>query len=248
MKTFSYVLFGNYIKKRYDKTIKKEWGSYMRRVTILGSGMMGKQIATFLINNNMTVDLVKVTDTKDWQKDLAKLEAYVTKRLFKLEYINRLQVKHLEDVLTDGITSDLVIEAVVEDLVAKQVLFGRVLAVIAPETIIATNTSTLSITRIAEGFKASEKNRFLGLHFFAPVRHMKLVEVIPHELLSQVYVKKINHFISNQLGKEAIVVKDVLGFLANRIGFFANHDVMRLSEHYGMAPELVDYLSCHALK
>lgn len=220
----------------------------MKQVTILGAGMMGKQIATFLVNHNIGVDLVKVTPTQQWSKEEATIRQYIAKRLLKPAFIERLTIKPLDDVLSTGITSDLVIESIVEDLSAKQKLFAHILPVTSAGTLLASNTSSLSIAHLAADFSDSDKQRFSGLHFFAPVRQMRLVEVIPHDDLLPEYQDKLVQFVSKQLGKEAIVVKDVLGFLANRIGFFANHDLMRLGEEAQISPLIIDYLSSRVLK
>src|SRR5207244_12398552 len=112
--------------------------------------------------------------------------------------------------------SDLVIEAIIEKEEAKKELFARLEPQLRPEAILASNTSTIPITRLAAGLKRPE--RFCGLHFFNPVRRMKLVEVIRGAKTSDATVAKAGAF-ATRIGKSPIVVNEGPGFLAHRLLF-----------------------------
>lgn len=111
-------------------------------------------------------------------------------------------------------TADLVIEAIVEDLAAKHAIYERLEAVVSPQTILCSNTSTLPITQLAAKLKHAD--RFCGLHFFNPVRKMQLVEVIAGEQTSDETLATVTGY-ARSLGKTPVVVRDSPGFLVNRL-------------------------------
>ncbi len=111
-------------------------------------------------------------------------------------------------------SADMVVEAIVEELAAKHALYERLEAVVTPQTILCSNTSTLPITRLAAKLKHPE--RFCGLHFFNPVRKMQLVEVIRGEQTSDETLAMVTSY-ARALGKTPVVVRDSPGFLVNRL-------------------------------
>ncbi len=111
-------------------------------------------------------------------------------------------------------TAEVVIEAIVEDLTAKHALYERLEAVVSPQAILCSNTSTLPITQLAAKLKHPE--RFCGLHFFNPVRKMQLVEVIRGEQTSDETLATVTAY-ARALGKTPVVVRDSPGFLVNRL-------------------------------
>ena len=123
--------------------------------------------------------------------------------------------------------ADVVIEAVVEDLDAKQRLFAEVERRAPPAALLASNTSSLSIGLIAAALK--EPGRLLGMHFFNPVHLMKLVEIVTHARTPGSAVARALG-IARQLGKEPIVVKDAPGFASSRLGVALGLEAMRMLE------------------
>lgn len=220
----------------------------IKRITILGTGMMGKQLAAFLLNSHLEVTLVKVSSSQNLQEDEQAVLSYIKKRLYEASYIQHFHFQSLEAYLEQRIDADLMIEAVVEDLEVKQSLLQRLSCQLGEHTFIATNTSSLSLEKIASSLNPDMTRRFLGLHFFAPVRQMPLVEVCYHSEFEEQYKPLIEEFVAKTLGKEMIIANDVLGFIANRIGFYANYDLMRLGEEADIGIEAIDFLSVHALK
>lgn len=204
--------------------MKKENGAEaepaaVNRVGVLGGGLMGAGIS------HVSVAKAKVpVRIKDVSNDGVLNALNYNYKLFEKQRKRRiiskagLQSKMLQ--LSGGIdfTSfnhiDVVIEAVFEDLDLKQVMVADIEANSKPETIFATNTSSLPIHKIAE--KAERPENIVGLHYFSPVEKMPLVEVIPHETTSEETISTVVALAKKQ-GKTPIVVKDKAGFYVNRI-------------------------------
>jgi 3-hydroxyacyl-CoA dehydrogenase/enoyl-CoA hydratase/3-hydroxybutyryl-CoA epimerase len=131
---------------------------------------------------------------------------------------------------------DVVVEAVVEDLGIKQKVFRELADLAGPSTVLASNTSSLSVTKMAEGCRAPE--RVVGLHFFNPVDRMPLVEVVRGAQSSEEALERTVLF-ARRLGKTVILVQDRPGFLVNRLLLpYMNEAAYLVSA--GMAPERVD--------
>ena len=204
--------------------MKKENGAEaepaaVNKVGVLGGGLMGAGIS------HVSVAKAKVpVRIKDVSNDGVLNALNYNYKLFEKQRKRRiiskagLQSKMLQ--LSGGIdfTSfnhiDVVIEAVFEDLDLKQAMVADIEANAKPETIFATNTSSLPIHKIAE--KAERPENIVGLHYFSPVEKMPLVEVIPHETTSEETISTVVALAKKQ-GKTPIVVKDRAGFYVNRI-------------------------------
>ncbi|MFV8405095.1 fatty acid oxidation complex subunit alpha FadJ [Vibrio harveyi] len=204
--------------------MKKENGAEaepaaVNRVGVLGGGLMGAGIS------HVSVAKAKVpVRIKDVSNDGVLNALNYNYKLFEKQRKRRiiskagLQSKMLQ--LSGGVdfTSfnhiDVVIEAVFEDLDLKRTMVADIEANAKPETIFATNTSSLPIHKIAE--KAERPENIVGLHYFSPVEKMPLVEVIPHETTSEETISTVVALAKKQ-GKTPIVVKDKAGFYVNRI-------------------------------
>jgi 3-hydroxybutyryl-CoA dehydrogenase len=123
--------------------------------------------------------------------------------------------------------ADLVIEAVAEDLAAKEQLFRQLDAVVGDAAILATNTSSLSVTQIASATRRPA--RVVGMHFFNPVHIMKLVEVIAHPQ-SDPAVIAVAREVADRMGKTTILVRDTPGFASSRLGVVLGLEAMRMVE------------------
>lgn len=133
--------------------------------------------------------------------------------------------------------ADIVIEAVVEDLTLKQRLFGELERLTGARTILATNTSSLPISRIAE--RVSQRGRVLGTHFFNPVSKMKLVELVVHEDTEPAVLDAAKALVAT-LGKTSIVVRDSPGFASTRLGVALGLEAMRMLEAGVASAEDID--------
>jgi 3-hydroxybutyryl-CoA dehydrogenase len=190
----------------------------IKTVTIIGSGTMGNGIAQVLASYDFNVNLV---DLKQELLDKAvagiskSLDRFVKKEKITQERKN--EIMNLISTSTDlNISKDsqLVIEAVIENIDVKLKIFYELDKICAPEVIFATNTSSLPITQIASA--TSRPDKFIGMHFMNPVPMMKLIELIRGMVTSDETYKIIKE-LSEFIGKTPVEVKDYPGFIANRI-------------------------------
>jgi 3-hydroxybutyryl-CoA dehydrogenase len=141
--------------------------------------------------------------------------------------------------LTDMLSCDIVIEAIIEKREPKEELFRLLEKILMNDTIIATNTSSISISQLALGLKHPE--RFVGIHFFNPAHIMKLIEVIPGAKTSENTLRSTYAFIQ-QLGKTAVLAKDVPGFIVNRVARNFYNESLRIVQEQVADVETVDKL------
>lgn len=188
------------------------------KLCVIGSGTMGSGIAQCAAENGIETTLYDV-DEKALQRGLANIKNFIGKKLDKGKITPAVhdgivaRVKGstaLEEALA-GV--DMVVEAVFENIVLKTDVFRKIDAICPAGVVLASNTSTLSISRIAAA--TANPHRVIGTHFFSPVPVMKLVEVIRGRDTSEDTVKTALEF-SRQIGKTAILAKDVPGFIVNR--------------------------------
>jgi 3-hydroxybutyryl-CoA dehydrogenase len=136
-------------------------------------------------------------------------------------------VTPVADLPTAARDADLVVEAVIEDLALKRSLFKQLDTLVAGSAILATNTSSLSVARIAEATHSPE--RVVGMHFFNPVHIMKLVEIVTHEGCSQAVIASARGA-AERMGKTTILVRDTPGFASSRLGVALGLEAMRMLE------------------
>jgi len=188
------------------------------RVGVVGGGLMGSGIATVFASRLLPVRIRDVSPA-DVGKALRHVADHFTaqarrRRLTPLAARDRMDRVSGGTSLAELAGADLVVEAVPEILALKRRVFAELEAVVRPDAILASNTSTLPIARIAEGLARPE--RVIGMHFFFPAPRMPLVEIIPSARTSPETVAAVVA-VARACGKTAIVVKDAPGFLVNRI-------------------------------
>ena len=191
----------------------------MKTISVIGAGTMGNGIAHVFAMKGYRVNLVDISE-----KALEKALATITKNLDRMLAKERITEKDKSDTLAnlttltsmeDGVkNSDLVVEAATENVELKLKIFRQMDEFAPAECILATNTSSISITKIAAATSRPEK--VIGMHFMNPVPIMKLVEVIRGYATSDEVTKKIME-LSEGLGKSPVEVNDYPGFVANRI-------------------------------
>uniref|UniRef100_A0A1B0C9M7 3-hydroxyacyl-CoA dehydrogenase n=1 Tax=Lutzomyia longipalpis TaxID=7200 RepID=A0A1B0C9M7_LUTLO len=239
----------------------------IEKVVVIGGGLMGAGIAQVAASSGFRVTLVEINEqlVEKAKANIQKSLGRVAKKQFKDDEgaqngfisttLGRLDATcNLTDAVRD---TDLVIEAIVENMKVKHDLFAKIDSVAPQHTIFASNTSSLSITEIASITKRTD--RFGGLHFFNPVPVMKLLEVIRTESTSDDTYKKMMDF-GQGMGKVCITCKDTPGFVVNRLlvpylaeavrlyerGDASAKDIdiaMKLGAGYPMGPlELADYV------
>ena len=224
----------------------------IKKVAILGAGVMGAQIAAHCINARIRVVLFDLPSTGGQHS--GDKNAIATKAVDGLKKLSPaplgiasdaslIEVANYDDDL-DALTScDLVIEAIAERLDWKHDLYAKVASSIAPDAIFASNTSGLSITSLADGMPDALKSRFCGVHFFNPPRYMHLVELIPTVDTDPAILDRLETFLTATLGKGVIRAKDTPNFIANRVGIFSMLATMHEADHYGLSYDVVDDLT-----
>ena len=210
---------------------------------IVGAGLMGGGIAHLTSSHDIP------TRIRDVNFEPLKKALKTAREIFDYSLRNRKlkknQVEYKMGLISPTVTyqgfenTDIVIEAVVEDLSIKQKVFKELSQIISPRAVLASNTSALSIGRLAEAVSYPE--RVVGLHFFNPVQRMPLVEIIKSEKTSDQTLAQVIAF-ARGLGKTVIVVQDRPGFLVNRILFPYLNEAASLLEE-GMQIEKIDRIA-----
>jgi 3-hydroxyacyl-CoA dehydrogenase / enoyl-CoA hydratase / 3-hydroxybutyryl-CoA epimerase / enoyl-CoA isomerase len=213
------VFMGDQYLKKISKKITKD-ASPVKFGAVLGAGIMGGGIAYQSASSGVGV-LMK--DIKTEQLDLGMGEAskLLNKQLERKKITPDKMAKIISSITptlsyADFTHTDFVVEAVVENEKVKKAVLGEVENLVPVETILASNTSTISISKLALELKRPEN--FCGMHFFNPVHLMPLVEIIRGAKTSEATIAKAVSY-ANQMGKTPIVVNDCAGFLVNRILF-----------------------------
>ena len=191
----------------------------MKKITIIGAGTMGNGIAHTFAQKDFKVSIVDISDD-NLQKAVATISKNLDRMIAKEKITSEEKIKTLKniDTTTDfnqGVAnSDLVVEAATENVELKLKIFKDLDGICKPETILATNTSSISITQIAN--VTNRKDKVIGMHFMNPVPIMKLVEVIRGKQTSDESTNTIMQ-LSKELNKIPVEVNDAPGFVANRI-------------------------------
>lgn len=191
----------------------------MKKIAVIGAGTMGNGIAHVFAQNGYSVNLIDVSK-ESLQKGLATITKNLDRMLNKQKISESDKLKALENItcfetLSEGVlNANLIVEAATENKEIKLKIFKELDTLCNPETILATNTSSISITEIAAVTKRAEK--IIGMHFMNPVPIMKLVEVIRGYSTSDSTSKTIIQ-LTKELGKTPTEVNDYPGFVANRI-------------------------------
>jgi 3-hydroxybutyryl-CoA dehydrogenase len=211
-------------------------------VAIIGSGTMGGGIAQVAATAGCKVKIYD-TNLDALAKSKSNLENTLSKLVEKAK-IDEHEKSRIENNISYPQTlgelshSDLVIEAIIENLEIKQKLFSDLEKIVSENTILASNTSSLSITSIASSCKNSE--RVIGIHFFNPAPLMQLVEVIPAIQTSNEVLQKTTYIISDWK-KVVAVAKDTPGFIVNRVARPFYSEALRIYEEGFASFETIDY-------
>lgn len=222
----------------------------MKKVAIVGAGMMGREIAIVYAKAGHQVSIVDATEelaleAKKKQEEI--LDREIKKGRLgtddKDAILSRITPVSDKKMLAD---CDYITEAIPEVLEMKEDLFRELDAICKPETVFLTNTSTFSVTKLSLAVSRERKARFLGTHFFSPASVMKCVEVIPGHLCDEEVAKEVYDMLS-EMGKEAVMVKDVTGFLVNRIYHAIMCEAQRVLEEGVASVEDIDRACRYAL-
>jgi 3-hydroxyacyl-CoA dehydrogenase len=229
----------------------------IRRAGVIGAGVMGSGIAAHFANAGVQVVLLDIVppDLKDAEKSdprarnrfsaggldkalKARPAAFFHKRNARL-----VSVGNTEDDLGKLKDCDLVIEAVLERLDVKQALFERLEKILSDTCVVASNTSGLRIDDMMKGRSDAFAKRFLVMHFFNPVRYMKLLELVCGPKTDPAVFARVRKFGEDVLGKGIVVGKDTPNFVGNRIGAHAMMTTIHLMLEDGLSPEDIDAIT-----
>jgi 3-hydroxyacyl-CoA dehydrogenase len=220
----------------------------VRKAAVLGAGVMGAQIAAHLVNANVPAVLYELP-AKEGDPNGNVLKAIDNLR--KLEpsplavkaKADLIEVANYDRDLERLKDCDIVIEAISERMDWKSDLYRRVAPHLAEHAIFASNTSGLSINRLAQAFPEGQRRHFCGVHFFNPPRYMHLVEVIPAATTEPALLDELEKFLVTTLGKGVIRAKDTPNFIANRVGVFSLLATIHHAQRLDIGFDVVDALT-----
>ncbi|MBK7717980.1 MAG: enoyl-CoA hydratase/isomerase family protein [Simplicispira sp.] len=220
----------------------------VKKVAVLGAGVMGAQIAAHLVNVKVPVVLFDLP-AKEGPKN-----GIVTKAVEGLKKLKPSPLGVADDAALIGQANyeehleqlrdcDLIIEAIAERMDWKLDLYKKIAPFVNPNAIVASNTSGLSITKLSEALPENIKPRFCGIHFFNPPRYMTLVELINTPTTAPEVLDQLEAFVTSGLGKGVVRAHDTPNFVANRVGIAGMLATMKEVENFGLTFDVVDDLT-----
>ncbi len=226
----------------------------IKKVAVLGSGVMGSRIACHFANIGVEVLLLDIVpkdapegDKKARNKIVNDALDFALKSnpspIYRKSFAKRITTGNFDDNLKDIATCDWTIEVVVERLDIKQKVFEKVEKYRKPGTLITSNTSGIPIHLMAEGRSEDFKKHFCGTHFFNPPRYLRLLEIIPTVDTAKEVTDFLMLYGEQFLGKTTVLAKDTPAFIGNRVGVYSMMHVLHLVEEMGMTVEEVDKLT-----
>lgn len=235
----------------------------IRKVAVIGSGVMGSRIACHFAGIGVQVLLLDIvppalTDAET-AKGLSLADNAVRNRIVNDALLATLKSKpaavytkdvaanintgNITDDLTGIATCDWIIEVVVERLEVKQQLFAEIEKHRRPGTLVTSNTSGIPIHLMNEGHSEDFRQHFCGTHFFNPPRYLRLLEIIPGPDTKQEVLDFLSDYGSRFLGKTTVLCKDTPAFIANRVGVFGFMAVFKAMQELGLSVDDVDALT-----
>jgi len=220
----------------------------VRKVAVLGAGVMGAQIAAHLVNCKVPVVLFDLA-AKEGPKSGIAIKAIDNLKKLKPaplgvpEDAALIQPANYEEHLALLGECDLVIEAIAERMDWKLDLYTKIAPHVPAQALLASNTSGLSITKLSAALPESIQSRFCGIHFFNPPRYMALVELIDTPTTEPRVLDALEAFVTTFLGKSVVRAKDTPNFIANRVGVAGMLATMKEAEHFGLSVDVVDDLT-----
>jgi len=220
----------------------------IRKVAVLGAGVMGAQIAAHCANADLPVILFDLPAKEGAANGIVARSLAALKKLNPAPFAAKDRAQYVEAAnygsdLAKLADCDLVIEAIAEKLEWKLDLYQKVAPHLKPGAVFATNTSGLSIGALSECMPEARRSRFCGMHFFNPPRYMPLVELIPAAQTEPALLDALEAWVTTRLGKNVIRAKDTPGFVANRVGVFSILAVFHHAARLGLAFDEVDLLT-----
>jgi len=220
----------------------------VKKVAVLGAGVMGAQIAAHLVNLRVPVLLFDLPAAEGPKSGIAIKAIEGLKKLKPAslgvpEDAALIEPANYEEHLALLKGCDLIIEAIAERMDWKTALYEKIAPFVATHAIVASNTSGLSITQLSQALPEALKPRFCGIHFFNPPRYMALVELINTPSTGPDVLDALEAFVTSTLGKGVIRALDTPNFVANRVGVAGMLAIMHEAEHFGLSYDVVDDLT-----
>ena len=231
---------------------KKISNIIVKKVAVLGAGVMGSQIAAHLVNCGVRVVLFDLAAKEGDKSSIAKnaIKAFRKQKPAPLaisSLAGLIKPANYEDDLPELESCDLVIEAIAERMEWKKDLYDRIEPHLKEDVILGSNTSGLSVNDLATVLNERLKSRFVGMHFFNPPRYMHLLELIPCKETSNNVLSSLEGFCVKGLGKGVVIAKDTPNFIGNRIGVFSMLAVMHYAEKLDIPFDVVDKITAKPL-
>lgn len=235
----------------------------IKKIAIIGSGIMGSGIACHFANIGVDVLLLDIVPRALNEKEKAKgltledksvrnrlvidaLTASIKSKpapLYHESFANRITIGNIEDDISKVKDVDWIMEVVVERLDIKQQVFEKLEKYRTPGTLITSNTSGIPIKFMSEGRSEDFQKHFCGTHFFNPARYLKLFEIIPGPKTDASILEFLNEYGEKFLGKTSVIAKDTPAFIGNRIGIFSIQSLFHAVKDLDLTIEDVDKLS-----
>ena len=225
----------------------------LKKVAVLGSGVMGSGIACHLANVGMEVLMLDIVPkeagndktSRNLMVNTALQTAIKSKPapLYDKTFASRIQTGNFEDDFEKIGDADWIIEVVVERLDIKKLILEKVDQFRKKGSLVSSNTSSIPIKLLAEGRSEAFKSHFCGTHFFNPARYLRLLEVIPTVDTAPEITDFFMEFGTVTLGKQTVLCKDTPAFIGNRIGVLSGTEITLLTEKYQFKIEEVDAMT-----
>ena len=217
------------------------------KVGVVGAGAMGSGIVALCASAGLPVVLLDIPGADDRGKPardgLAKAVKAKPAPFMDPARAALVTTGNTEDDLGLLADCDWIVEAIIELPKPKQELFAKLEKITKRDCIVASNTSGIPMNVLIEGRSEAFKQRFIGTHFFNPVRYMHLLEIIPTTHTSPETLREMRAFSQRVLGKGVVLCKDTPGFVANRLGMAGMVRTIRLMEKIGLTIDEVDTLT-----
>ena len=236
--------------------MSKNTNRHIRRVAVLGSGVMGSGIACHFANVGLEVLMLDILprDMEATQTNPAVRNSVATQALqaaikskpaplYQTDFAKRITVGNFTDDMDKLGTYDWIIEVVVERLDIKQKVLGEVDKVRRKGSLVTTNTSGIPIRMIQEGMSEDFRRHFCGTHFFNPARYLRLFEIIPGPDTAPEVLDFFMRYGDLYLGKTTVMAKDTPAFIGNRIGVYSMAKIYALTDELGLRIDTVDRLT-----
>jgi 3-hydroxyacyl-CoA dehydrogenase len=235
----------------------------IKKVAILGSGVMGSRIACHFANIGCQVLLLDIQPKELSEKEIklgltsdsVKFKNRIVNDsldfalksnpspIYSKKFVDRISTGNFTDDMSKISECDWIIEVVVERLDIKKSIFEQVEKYRKPGTLISSNTSGIPINFMLEGRSEDFKKHFCGTHFFNPPRYLQLLEIIPTNQTSLEVTDFLMDFGSRFLGKKTVLCKDTPAFIANRVGVYSIMSLFHAVEKHNLSVEEVDKLT-----